>query len=87
MIDSELRDQIIHRLLASSDAKVAAAEVTDATSLRDDLDISSLILITLASELEGTLGSEFEDEDLSRIQTIGELFEAVEKSQRRSRPA
>jgi len=87
MIDSALRDQIIRRLLASSDAKVAAAEVTDATSLRDDLDISSLILITLASELEGTLGIEFEDEDLSRIQTIGELFEAIEKSQRRSRPA
>ncbi|HXZ54027.1 MAG TPA: acyl carrier protein [Burkholderiales bacterium] len=87
MIDSALRDQVIHRLLASSDAKIAAAEVTDATSLRDDLDISSLILITLASELEGALGVEFDDEELSRIQTIGELFEAIEKSRRRSRSA
>ncbi|HTQ72734.1 MAG TPA: acyl carrier protein [Burkholderiales bacterium] len=87
MIDSALRDQVIHRLLASSDAKISAAEVTDATSLRDDLDISSLILITLASELEGALGVEFDDEELSRIQSIGELFEAIEKSQRRSRSA
>lgn len=87
MIDSALRDQVIRRLLASSDAKIAPAEVTDATSLRDDLDISSLILITLASELEGALDIEFDDEELSRIQTIGELFEAIERSQRRSRSA
>ena len=87
MIDSALRDQVIRRLLAASDAKVAAADVTDTTSLRDDLDISSLILITLASELEGALGIDFEDEELGGIQTIGDLFEAIENSQRRSRPA
>ena len=86
MIDSALREQVIGRLLAASDAKVAAADVTDATSLRDDLDISSLILITLASELENALGIDFEDEELGQIQTIGDLFEAIESSQRRSRP-
>ena len=87
MIDSALREQVIRRLLAASDAKVAAADVTDATSLRDDLDISSLILITLASELENALGIDFEDEELGRIQTIGDLFEAIESSHRRARPA
>ena len=86
MIDSALREQVIRRLLAASDAKVDAADVTDTTSLRDDLDISSLILITLASELENALGIDFEDEELGRIQTIGDLFEAIESSQRRSRP-
>ena len=86
MIDSALREQVIGRLLAASDAKVAAADVTDTTSLRDDLDISSLILITLASELENALGIDFEDEELGRIQTIADLFEAIENSQRRSRP-
>jgi acyl carrier protein len=87
MADPALRDQVIRRLLTASDAKVAAADVTDATSLREDLDISSLILITLASELEGALGIDFEDEELSRIRTIGDLFEAIENGQRRSRPA
>jgi acyl carrier protein len=87
MADSALRDQVVRRLLAASDAKIAAADVTDATSLRDDLDISSLILITLASELEDTLGIDFEDEELGRIQTIGDLLEAIAGSQRRSRPA
>ncbi|HET7765242.1 MAG TPA: acyl carrier protein [Burkholderiales bacterium] len=87
MIDPALRDQVIRRLLAASDAKVAAKDVADATSLRDDLDISSLILITLASELEDALRIDFEDEELSRIRTIGDLFEAIENSQRRSRSA
>lgn len=86
MIDSALREQVIRRLLAASDTKVAAADVSDATSLRDDLDISSLILITLASELENALGIDFEDEELGGIQTIGDLFQAIESSKRRSRP-
>jgi acyl carrier protein len=84
MADPALRDQVISRLLAASDAKLAAADVNDATSLREDMDISSLILITLASELEDSLGIDIEDEDLGHIQTIGDLFSVIETSQRRS---
>lgn len=87
MADPALRDQVIRRLLAASDVKLAVADVNDATSLRADLDISSLILITLASELENALGIDIEDEELSRIQTIGDLFGAIESGQRRSRSA
>lgn len=79
------RDQIIERLLAASDAKLTLEGVSDATSLRDDLDISSLILITLATELEEKLKIEIDDDELSRIQTVGDLFKTIEKSQRRSR--
>lgn len=87
MADSALREQVIRRLLAVSDAQVAEAEVHDATSLREDLGISSLILITLATELEEALSIDFEDEELSHIRTIGDLFEAIESSQRRSQSA
>jgi acyl carrier protein len=87
MADSALRDQVIRRLLAASDVKLAAADVNEATSLREDLDISSLILITLASELEDALSIDIEDEELGRIRTIGDLFKAIEDSQRRSRSA
>jgi len=79
------RDQIIERLLAASDAKLTLGGVSDATSLRDDLDISSLILITLATELEEKLKIDIDDDELSRIQTVGDLFKTIEKSQRRSR--
>ena len=87
MADLSLRDRVIRRLLAASDAKLTAADVDDATSLRQDLDISSLILITLASELEDELGIDIDDEELSRIQTIGDLFKAIEGRKRQNRKA
>jgi acyl carrier protein len=85
MGDLSLRDRVIQRLLAASDAKLTAADVDDATSLRQDLDISSLILITLASELEDELGIDIDDEELGRIQTIGDLFGAIEGRKRQNR--
>ena len=87
MADLSLRDRVIQRLLAASDSKLTAADVDDATSLRQDLDISSLILITLASELEDELGIDIDDEDLGRIQTIGDLFKAIESRKRQNRQA
>ena len=87
MADLSLRDRVIQRLLAASDAKLTAADVDDATSLRQDLDISSLILITLASELEDELGIDIDDEELGRIQTIGDLFKAIEGRKRQNRQA
>ena len=87
MADLSLRDRVIQRLLAASDAKLTAADVGEATSLRQDLDISSLILITLASELEDELGIDIDDEELGRIQTIGDLFKAIEGRKRQNRQA
>ncbi len=87
MADLSLRDRVIRRLLAASDAKLTAADVDDATSLRQDLDISSLILITLASELGDELGIDIDDEELGRIQTIGDLFKAIESRKRQNRQA
>jgi len=87
MADVSLHDRVIQRLLAASDAKLTAADVDEATSLRQDLDIGSLILITLASELEDELGIDIEDEELGRIQTIGDLFKAIEGKKRQNRQA
>jgi acyl carrier protein len=87
MADLSLRDRVIQRLLAASDAKLTTADVDEATSLRQDLDISSLILITLASELEDELGIDIDDEELGQIQTIGDLFKAIEGKKRQNRKA
>jgi acyl carrier protein len=84
MADLSLHDRIIQRLLAASDVKLTATDVDEATSLRQDLDISSLILITLASELEDELGIDIDDEELGRIQTIGDLFNAIEGKNRQN---
>jgi acyl carrier protein len=41
----------------------------------------------LASELEDELGIDIDDDQLIRMQTVGELFKAIEESQQRNRPA
>ncbi len=87
MADPALRERVVQRLLAASDAKLTAAEVDDSTSLRRDLDMSSLILVTLASELEYELGIEIDDEQLSGIETVGDLLRTIEISPQRNRPA
>jgi acyl carrier protein len=87
MADLSLHDRVIQRLLAASDAKFTAADVDEGTSLRQDLDIGSLILITLASELEDELGIDIDDEELGRIQTIGDLFKAIEGRKPQNRQA
>jgi acyl carrier protein len=84
VIDLELRNRVIGRLLAASDAKLAVPDVGDATLLQQDLNLSSLILITLASELEDDLEISIDDENLSRIRTIGDLFSVIDSSQRRT---
>jgi acyl carrier protein len=85
MVDLAQRNQIIQRLLAASDANLTAAEVSDATALQQDLNLSSLILITLATELEDELGVSIDDDELSHIRTIGDLFKVIDSSQRRNR--
>jgi len=84
MIELAFRGEVIQRLLGASDSGLTAAEVNDATSFRADLDMSSLILVTLAAELEGELGIDIDDEELGRIQTIGDLFKAIENGRRRN---
>ncbi len=81
MIDSALREQVIRRLLTVSDAKIAASEIQGAMSLREDLDISSLTLVALAADLEDELGISIDDDVLSRIKTIADLFAAIENTQ------
>jgi len=86
MADLALRSKVIQHLLDASDAKLTAADVNDATSFREDLDMNSLILVTLAAELEGELGINIDDDELGRIQTIGDLFKAIENSQQQKPP-
>ena len=43
-------------------------------------------LVMLAAELEGELGIDIDDDELIRMQTVGDLFKAIENSQRRNQP-
>ena len=83
LLNPATRDEVIQRLLAVSDAKITSGEIQSTTSLRQDLDISSLTLVALAADLEEELGINIDDTVLGRIQTIGDLFKAIENSKPR----
>ncbi len=72
-IDS-IREQVIQKLLESSDLEIEASQVTPETSLRDDLELSSLQAVTLVMDLEDQFGIEVEDEELESLQTVGDIL-------------
>ena len=82
MVDPALRDQVIQRLLAATDAKITAEKIDDTTSFRRDLDISSMTLIALAADLEDELKINIDDSELVRIETVGDLFKVIENHTR-----
>ena len=80
-IDPSTRAEIVRRLFEVADTKLTADNITNATSLREDLGISSMLLIALALDLQEDLGIVIENDSLSRIQTVGNLFETIESIQ------
>ena len=78
-IDPSTHEEIIRRLFEVSDTKLPADKITKATSLRDDLGISSMLLIALALDLQEDLGIIIENEALAEIQTVGDLFDTIER--------
>ena len=81
-IDPSTHEEIIRRLFEVSDTKLTADKITKATSLRDDLGISSMLLIALALDLQEDLGIVIENDALATIQTVGDLFETIEGIQK-----
>jgi acyl carrier protein len=76
-LDPATREEIIARLLEMSDRKVTRAQMNDSTSLRDDLEIDSLALVTLAADLEDALEIDIDNDQLGSIRTLGDLFQAI----------
>ena len=81
-IDPTTRAEIVRRLFDVADTKLTADKITKATSLRDDLGISSMLLIALALDLQEDLGIVIENDALASIQTVGDLFETIESMQK-----
>lgn len=79
MTDSlTIRDRVIEHILAASDEDLEPAQVTDATLLRDELDLSSMQAITLVMDLEDEFGIEVEDEALEALRTVGDVLALIE---------
>ncbi|MEO8627539.1 MAG: phosphopantetheine-binding protein [Betaproteobacteria bacterium] len=81
-VDSATRHEIIRHLLDASDTKLTAAQITEATTLRDDLGITSMVLIGLALDLQDALKINIEDDELIKIKTVGDLFGVIAQMQK-----
>jgi len=75
------RDRIIQHLIAASDEEIDASKVTDQTTLRKDLDLSSLQAVTLVMDLEDEFGVTIEDEEIESLDTVGDLLAMVTQKQ------
>lgn len=74
-----IRERIIRHLIAASDEEIDASQVTDQTSLRKDLDLSSLQAVTLVMDLEDEFGVTIEDEEIESLETVGEVLAVVNR--------
>ena len=75
---ADRRARAIQHLVEASDLEINAAEVTNATSLRDDLEIGSLQALTLIMDLEEEFGIAVEDDEFEALRTVGDVIELLE---------
>jgi len=59
---------------------VDASSITEATSFKNDLNADSLDIFQIISELEEVFGMEFDSEDATKINTVGDAAEYVKKA-------
>ncbi len=69
-----IRDRVIQFILDASDEEVSAADVRPETSLRDDLDVSSMQALTLVMDLEAEYDIEVEDEEVAALETVADVM-------------
>lgn len=75
------RNKIVQHLIAASDEQIDASMVTDQTTLRKDLDLSSLQAVTLVMDLEDEFGVTIEDEEIESLETVGDVLAMVTQKQ------
>ncbi len=61
----------------ANELELDAAEISDATRFREDLDADSLDLYELVMELEDTYGVAMSEEEAARILTVGQAVDFV----------
>jgi acyl carrier protein len=78
MTEMEVRDRVIRFILDASDEEVSAEDVRDETSLRGELDLSSMQAITLVMDLETEFDVTVEDEELEGLETVGDVLALID---------
>ena len=71
------RAEIISQILAILEdvAEVSPEDVNENSVLMDDLDLSSMEILTIVADLEETFGLRIPEKELSNFVTIGDLVD------------
>ena len=68
------------RALISTKLKIAESEITEDKNFFNDFGADSLDFVELCVTLEREFNVKFSEEDMSKVKTVGDLFELMEKS-------
>ena len=79
MLDTT-RAAIVTMLTALSDVEIDPSQITEATTLREELALDSMQAIHLCRDLESSFGITVEDEQFRNLKTVRDLFTLVEAS-------
>ena len=71
------RAEIISQITAILEdvAEVSPEDVTESSVLMDDLDLSSMEILTIVADLEETFGLRIPEKELRNIVTMGDLVD------------
>ena len=67
------------RALISSKMKIDESEITEDKHLFNDLGADSLDFVELSMTLENAFNVKFNEEETSKIKTVGDLYNLIEK--------
>lgn len=77
-MDNSVKAKVIK--LIADQAGVAEDSLSDSTSLQADLELDSLDIMDLLLVLEEEFDMQIPDEELSKILTIGDIVNYIERS-------
>ena len=71
------RAEIISQITAILEdvAEVSPEDVTESSVLMDDLDLSSMEILTIVADLEETFGRRIPEKELRNVVTMGDLVD------------
>jgi len=77
-LDISIKTKVIK--LIAEQAGVAGDSISDNTSLQADLELDSLDIMDLLLVLEEEFDMQIPDEELSKIQTVSDIVNYIERS-------
>jgi acyl carrier protein len=78
-LDDSIIQEIKERLVEESDIEVSVEDIQLTWSLRDDLGMDSMQAVSLSLDLEDALSISLDDDDLTKLETVGDLFKIVQE--------